>query len=137
MSVNIIATDYTQMSLPSVVDAKVALIPSGTYTPSIANGTYFTLPGVYGPGDFVYGVSNIIGTLGAIPPFSTVEFRNSTGIVGTLYSRLGTSVNTPGTFLGTPLATSAWIQVSATGAEGTFQSLGTDTRMVVSYVHEA
>ena len=137
MSVNTIATSYTQMVLPSVSDVKNADIPAGTYNPLAAGGASFTLPGVYGPGDFVHGVSNIIGTVGVAPDYCTVEFRNAVGFIGTLYSKLGTAVSLPGAFLGKPLATSAWIQVSATSVAGTFTSTGDDTRMIISYVHEA
>lgn len=137
MSVNTIFTDYKQMSLPEVVDAKSADIPSGTYNPLVAGGTSFTLPGVYGPGDFVQSVSKIVATQGVAPDYCTVEFRNGSGIVGTLYSRLGTAVCLPGAYLGKPLTTSAWIHVSATAVSGTFTSTGSDSRMIVSYVHEA
>ena len=138
MATNFIPTDYTQTVLPVVVDTVVATIPPGTYNPMIANGTSFTLPGVYGPGDYVSLVSGIVAGSGVAPQYCTVELRNSaSGIVGTLYTQLGTSVQLPGAHLGKPLTTSAWIHVSATAVGGTFTATGDNSRMIVTYVHEA
>jgi hypothetical protein len=130
-------TDFKQMDVPNVVDAFVAKIPAGTYKAD-TGVTAFTLPGFYGPGDFITNVSPICGTVfqGNIPPSCTVELRNAgSGIVGTLYQVLGTTV-TCGASLGAPLNTYAWIHVSSTGA-GTFTASGSDARMIVTFVHEA
>jgi hypothetical protein len=135
MSVNTILTDYSKMYLPTMVDANVAAIPAGTYNPYNANGTYFTLPGIYGKGDIVTNVSPFAATLS--PDYFTVEFRSATGVVGTLYNKLGTSVCLPGSYLGKPLEVDAWIQVSATAVGGTCVASGSDAKMVVTYVHMA
>ena len=131
----LIQTSYVQTILPLVPDVWVATIPAGTYSAKPNLGTSFTLPGSYGPGDYITGVSPVAGTL--YDAFDcTVELRNSSTTVGTLYSKLGTSTWFPGASLGVPLTTSAWIHVSATGA-GTFTASGADARMIISYVHEA
>jgi hypothetical protein len=134
----LINTDFKQMELPNVVDALVAKIPAGVYT-GFDSATSFTLPGFYGPGDFITNVSPICGTgfqSPSVVPSCTVELRNAgSGIVGTLYQVLGTTV-TCGASLGVPLTTSAWIQVSSAGA-GTFTASGNDARMIVTFVHEA
>lgn len=130
----LIQTSYTQTILPVVPDVWVATVPAGTYNGAIANGTSFTLPGAYGPGDYITGVTPVSGT--TYSSFDcTVELRNASTTVGTLYQKLGTASWFPGASLGVPLTTSAWLHVSATTA-GTFTASGSDARMIVSFVHE-
>jgi hypothetical protein len=134
----LVNSEFKQVALPDVVDAFVAKIPAGTYKAD-AGATSFSLPGIYGPGDFITSVTPVAGTGFASSsniPACTVELRNSgSTTVGTLYQVLGTTV-TCGASLGVPLNTSAWIHVSFTGA-GTFTASGNDARMIVTFVHEA
>jgi hypothetical protein len=130
-------TYYSQTRLPSVRDCSVVLL-SGTFgdavtTATIAPASVVTLPGLYGPGDYISRVGWGRNPQGSTLPNCAVELCAGTGaVVGTLYSALGTQSEVPGNFLGMPLATTSWLRVIPAA---TALSLGAS--LIVDYVHEA
>ncbi len=129
-------TNYYQTALPSVRDCSVVLL-SGTFgdavtSATIAAATVATLPGLYGPGDYVTRVGWGRNPQGTQLPNCAVELcAGAGGVIGTLYSALGTQSEIPGTLLGMPLATTSWLRVIPAG------TLSLGASLIVDYVHEA
>ena len=120
------ASNYVQTLLPTVRETLVAPLSStsGTTT-SVA-----TALGLYGPGSYITRVGLGAGVQNGTTPNLTVECVNAGGIIGTLYSALGTTAQVPGTLLGVPLTTTAWIQVRPNA------TLDQGQQFVVDYVRE-
>lgn len=137
MTDSLISTSYLQTELPTIRDAWVARVPAGSYASAGDSGVknFFTLPGVYGPGSYITKISYGGTTSQGVWPDATVEYRNSGGLVGTVYTLLGTQADHPGQYLGKPLATTAWLHVIPTTV-ATLTAVD-DTRMIVEYVREA
>lgn len=131
MATNYFSSEYVQTLLPTIRDTQVASLVGGTA--NLTGTGLQTAVGLYGPGSYVvhacFGGSRSTGTL--YIPDCTVELRNSGGIVGTLYSALGTAAQTPGDHLGKALSTTAWITVTPSS------TLDLDRKLIVDYVREA
>ena len=119
-------TTYTQTVLPDIRDCAIStLTVAGSAT--LAAGTSYTLDGLYGKLNVITRVGFGGGTL----PDCTVQLCNAGGVVGTLYSALGTSTAVPGASLGVPLGTTTWICVLPSATADTGRSI------IVDYIHEA
>ena len=132
---SLITSNYLQTELPTIRDAFAARVPVGSYSSAGASATFFTLPGLYGPGSYITKISYGGTVTGNQWPDATVQYRNESGFVGTVYLALGTTVDYPGAYLGKPLATTAWLHV--TPMTVATMTAADDTRMIVEFVREA
>ena len=124
-------SNYVQTLLPDIRDNVVAPLAAATVGTAAASAVQ-TVLGLYGAGSYITRVGLINGTASVTLPNCTVEMATAGGVIGTLYSILGTQTEFAGTLLGKPLtATAAWIQITPSG------TLGLDTRVCVDYVREA
>lgn len=124
-------TNYLQTRLPDIRDAVVTHIAGTVAGSTVAAGTPSVVPGIYGPGSYITRVG-LVAAEGSTLPDCTVDLGHAGGVLGTLYSALGTSAAQASVWLGKPLTTTAWLRVLPQGTV-----LDTATRVIVDYVHEA
>ena len=127
------SSNYTQTLLPDIRDIAITtLTVPNAVLGTVAGSALVTADGLYGKFDVITRVGFGGGTVGGSTlPDCTVQLCNAAGVVGTLYTALGTSSAVPGDLLGAPLGTTAWICVVPSATFSTGRSL------IVDYVHEA